>query len=44
MVDLKGWLSQQREKGRLRSLRPVIRRGKGRLTLAVDLRTNKLNR
>ena len=36
MVDLKNWLSQQREKGGLRSLRPVIRRGKGRLTLAGD--------
>jgi 8-amino-7-oxononanoate synthase len=36
MVDLKGWLSQQREKGRLRSLRPVIRRGKGRLALDGD--------
>ncbi len=36
MVDLKDWLNQQREKGGLRSLRPVIRRGKGRLTLAGD--------
>ena len=36
MVDLKAWLSQQRERGGLRSLRPVIRRGKGRLTLAGD--------
>ncbi|MCX5877433.1 MAG: 8-amino-7-oxononanoate synthase [Deltaproteobacteria bacterium] len=36
MVDLKNWLNQQREKGGLRSLRPVIRRGKGRLTLAGD--------
>jgi len=36
MVDLKDWLSQQREKGGLRSLHPVIRRGKGRLTLAED--------
>ena len=36
MVDLKAWLNQQREKGGLRSLRPVIRRGKGRLTLAGD--------
>jgi glycine C-acetyltransferase/8-amino-7-oxononanoate synthase len=36
MVDLKNWLNQQREKGGLRSLRPVMRRGKGRLTLAGD--------
>jgi len=36
MVDLKDWLNQQREKGGLRSLRPVIRRGKGRLVLAGD--------
>jgi len=36
MVDLKDWLNQQREKGGLRSLRPVIRRGKGRLTLTGD--------
>jgi len=36
MVDLKNWLNQQRGKGMLRSLRPVIRRGKGRLTLAGD--------
>lgn len=36
MVDLKDWLNQQREKGGLRSLSPVIRRGKGRLTLAGD--------
>jgi len=36
MVDLKAWLNQQREKGGLRSLRPVIRRGKGRLVLAGD--------
>lgn len=36
MVDLKDWLNQQREKGGLRSLRPVIRRGKGRITLADD--------
>ncbi|MFH1020394.1 MAG: 8-amino-7-oxononanoate synthase [Pseudomonadota bacterium] len=36
MVDLKDWLNQQREKGGLRQLRPVIRRGKGRLTLAGD--------
>ncbi|HCC53873.1 MAG TPA: 8-amino-7-oxononanoate synthase [Desulfobulbaceae bacterium] len=36
MVELKNWLNQQREKGGLRSLRPVIRRGKGRLTLAGD--------
>ena len=36
MVDLKNWLDQQREKGGLRGLRPVIRRGKGRLTLADD--------
>ena len=36
MVDLKDWLDQQREKGGLRSLRSVIRRGKGRLVLAGD--------
>lgn len=36
MVDLKDWLNQQREKGGLRSLRPVVRRGKGRLILAED--------
>ena len=36
MVDLKNWLDQQREKGGLRSLRPVARRGKGHLTLAED--------
>ncbi|MBU4177100.1 MAG: 8-amino-7-oxononanoate synthase [Proteobacteria bacterium] len=36
MVDLKAWLSQQREKGGLRSLRPVIAREKGRLILAGD--------
>lgn len=36
MVDLKAWLNQQREGGRLRSLRPVIRRGNGRITLAGD--------
>lgn len=36
MVDLKAWLNQQRERGGLRSLRPVIRRGAGRLTLAGD--------
>lgn len=36
MVDLKNWLNQQRERGGLRSLRPVIRRGKGRLTLAGE--------
>ncbi|MFA6465698.1 MAG: 8-amino-7-oxononanoate synthase [Desulfurivibrionaceae bacterium] len=36
MVDLKNWLNQQREKGGLRSLRPVLRRGNGRLTLAGD--------
>jgi 8-amino-7-oxononanoate synthase len=36
MVDLKAWLSQQREKGKLRSLRPVIRRGNGRITLAEN--------
>ena len=36
MVDLKNWLNQQREKGGLRSLCPVMRRGKGRLTLAGD--------
>jgi len=36
MVDLKEWLNQQREQGGLRSLRPVIRREKGRLTLAGD--------
>jgi 8-amino-7-oxononanoate synthase len=36
MVDLKNWLNQQREKGGLRSLCPVIRRGRGRLTLAGD--------
>ena len=36
MVDLKNWLNQQRERGGLRSLRPVMRRGKGRLTLAGD--------
>ncbi len=34
MVDLKDWLNQQREKGGLRTLRPVIHRGKGRLLLA----------
>ncbi|MBA3004249.1 MAG: 8-amino-7-oxononanoate synthase [Desulfurivibrio sp.] len=38
MVDLKNWLNQQREKGGLRSLRPVSRRGKGHLTLAGDER------
>ncbi|HIJ89464.1 MAG: 8-amino-7-oxononanoate synthase [Desulfobulbaceae bacterium] len=36
MVDLKAWLSLQREKGGLRSLRPVVRRKNGRVTLAVD--------
>ena len=36
MVDLKAWLNQQREGGRLRNLRPVIRRGNGRITLAGD--------
>ncbi|MDG4475572.1 8-amino-7-oxononanoate synthase [Thiovibrio frasassiensis] len=36
MVDLKTWLSQQQEKGGLRSLRPVSSRAKGRLTLAGD--------
>ncbi|MHB1014183.1 MAG: 8-amino-7-oxononanoate synthase [Desulfurivibrionaceae bacterium] len=36
MVDLKAWLNQQREGGRLRSLCPVIRRGNGRITLAGD--------
>lgn len=36
MVELKSWLNQQREKGGLRSLCPVIRRGKGRLTLFGD--------
>lgn len=36
MVDLKNWLNQQREKGGLRSLRPLLRRGNGRLTLAGD--------
>ncbi len=36
MVDLKAWLSRQREGEGLRSLRPVIRRGKGRITLAGD--------
>jgi len=36
MVDLKAWLKQQREKGKLRSLRPVIRRGNGRITLAEN--------
>ena len=36
MVDLKAWLNQQRERGGLRSLRPVLRRGKGRLILAGD--------
>ena len=36
MVDLKAWLNQQREGGRLRSLHPVIRRGNGRITLAGD--------
>ena len=36
MVDLKAWLNEQREKGRLRSLRPVIAREQGRLILAGD--------
>jgi len=36
MVDLKNWLDQQRDKGGLRSLRPIMRRGKGRLVLAED--------
>ncbi|MFA7383589.1 MAG: 8-amino-7-oxononanoate synthase [Desulfurivibrionaceae bacterium] len=36
MVDLKAWLSQQQEKGKLRRLRPVLRRGNGRITLAGD--------
>ena len=36
MVDVKIWLNQQQVSGGLRSLRPVIRRGKGRLTLAGD--------
>ncbi|OGQ88732.1 MAG: 8-amino-7-oxononanoate synthase [Deltaproteobacteria bacterium RIFOXYD12_FULL_56_24] len=36
MVDLKAWLSQQREKGELRRLRPVIRRRNGRIILAGD--------
>lgn len=38
MVDLKSWLNQQREEGKLRCLRPVSRRGKGRLALAGDER------
>ncbi|MFA6498569.1 MAG: 8-amino-7-oxononanoate synthase [Desulfurivibrionaceae bacterium] len=36
MVDLKDWLNQQRVKGGLRSLRPVLRRRNGRITLVGD--------
>jgi 8-amino-7-oxononanoate synthase len=36
MVDLKEWLTRQREEGGLRTLRPVSRRERGRITLAGE--------